>query len=93
MGDKIGGKGVVVEVDETKFGKSKYHRGHRVEGAWVVTGIERTEQRRSFCVQVDRRDAETLERVIGENAENFQLFIPIVGRGIQTLQRPATCDI
>jgi hypothetical protein len=32
----------IVEVDESKFGKRKYHRGHRVEGVWVIGGVERT---------------------------------------------------
>jgi hypothetical protein len=25
----------VVEIDESKFGKRKYHKGRRVEGQWV----------------------------------------------------------
>ena len=33
---KIGGQGIIVEMDETQSGKRKYHRGHRVEGVWVV---------------------------------------------------------
>ncbi len=33
--DKIRGKGQIVEIDESKFGKRKYHCGHHVEGSWV----------------------------------------------------------
>lgn len=25
----------VVEIDESKYGKRKYHKGHHVEGQWV----------------------------------------------------------
>ena len=28
----IGGDGIVVEIDESKFGKRKHHWGHRVDG-------------------------------------------------------------
>ena len=38
--DKIGGPGKQVQIDESKFGKRKYHRGHRVEGQWVFGRIE-----------------------------------------------------
>jgi hypothetical protein len=41
----IGGPGIIVEVDESKFGRRKYNRGHRVEGCWVFGGVERTEER------------------------------------------------
>ena len=39
---KLGGDVVIVEVDESKFGKRKYHRRHNVEGVWVVGMIEKT---------------------------------------------------
>ena len=37
--EPIGGPGSVVEI-ESKFGKMKYHRGHKVDGQWVFGGIE-----------------------------------------------------
>ncbi|CAM9741781.1 unnamed protein product, partial [Heterosigma akashiwo] len=35
----IGGPGMIVEIDEAKFGKRKYNRGHRVEGFWVIGAV------------------------------------------------------
>jgi transposase-like protein len=60
----IGGEGVIVEVDETKLGKRKYNRGHRVDGVWVVVGVERTDARRVFVIPVESRDSLTLQRVV-----------------------------
>lgn len=37
----VGGFGQVVKIDESKFGRRKYHRGHRVEGQWVFGGVQR----------------------------------------------------
>jgi hypothetical protein len=39
--DKIGGNNSVVEIDESKFGKRKYNRGHRAEGVWVRGMIDK----------------------------------------------------
>lgn len=63
----IGGPDIIVELDESKFGKRKYHRGHRVEGVWVLGGVERTRERRVFLVTVPDRSLETLEDVISKH--------------------------
>lgn len=61
---KIGGPNVIVQLDESKFGKRKYHRGHRVEGVWVFGGVEISEERKMFAVVVDKRDSVTLNELI-----------------------------
>jgi transposase-like protein len=65
--DLVGGQGIIVEVDESKFGKRKYHRGHRVEGAWVIGGVERTEKRKFFAQVVEKRDAATIISVLSRH--------------------------
>lgn len=55
----IGGPGVEVEIDESKFGKRKFHRGRVVEGHWVFGGTERTTGE-CFLVEVEHRDTATL---------------------------------
>ncbi|WUR04948.1 DDE-TNP-IS1595 domain-containing protein [Vairimorpha necatrix] len=61
---KIGGPGIIVEIDESKFGKVKYHKGHRVDGVWVFGMVERTTQRKIVMIPVDNRRADTLEEII-----------------------------
>jgi transposase-like protein len=62
--NKIGGKGIEVQLDESKFGKRKYNQGHHVEGAWIFGGVEVTKERKFFAVIVDKRDADTLNDLI-----------------------------
>ena len=61
--EKLGGPGKIVEIDESKFGKRKYHKGHHVEGQWVFGGYERGTGR-TFVVPVEDRSAETLLPII-----------------------------
>ena len=65
----IGGPGIEVEVDESKFGRVKYHRGHAVDGVWVLGGVERTEQRRVFLAFVPNRAASTLVEVLRQHVK------------------------
>ena len=80
------GPGIIVEVDETKLGKRKYNRGHRVEGVWVVVGVERTVERRVFIVQIEKRDAQTLTDVISRHVANGSIVYTDLWRGYATLE-------
>ena len=64
--EQIGGPGEIVEIDESKFGKRKYHRGKRVDGVWVFGGIDRR-TKRCFLQTVTNRSAETLIPIIIAN--------------------------
>ncbi|CAC5363308.1 unnamed protein product [Mytilus coruscus] len=61
-----GGDSVIVEIDESKFGKRKYHKGRQVEGQWVFGGIER-DSKKSFFATVENRTKETLLKLIKDN--------------------------
>ena len=72
--EKIGGEGKVVQIDESKVGKRKYHRGHRVEGQWVFGGIEE-DSRRCFLVAVEDRSEATLLPIIKDWIEPGTLIV------------------
>ena len=46
--DVIGGENIFVQIDECKLGKLKYYRGHTVQGAWVLGGVEDTAEFEKF---------------------------------------------
>jgi hypothetical protein len=60
---KIGGKNDIVEIDESKSCKRKYHKGHQVKGTWIVGGISR-KTKKVFMIPVKYRDTETLTNII-----------------------------
>jgi transposase-like protein len=64
---EIGGQDVIVELDESKFGKRKYNRGHQVDGVWVLGGVERTVERRVFLTPVPDRSAKTILEVLSKH--------------------------
>ena len=58
---KLGGEGVEVEIDESKFGKRKYNRGRIVEGPWVFGGVDKISGD-FFMVTVPKRDKDIIGR-------------------------------
>lgn len=72
---KIGGEGIVVELDESKFVKRKYQRGRRVVcKEWVFGGVERGTGR-CFMRIVEKRDARTLLRLIQDNVHKKSIIV------------------
>ena len=60
QGEPIGGDNVEVEIDETKIGKRKFHRGKRVEGQWVFGGCQKDDSDKMFLVPVPCRTKDVL---------------------------------
>ena len=84
---KIGGPGTVVEIDEAKFGKQKYHRGRLVEGTWVLGGVERHSTRCFMTVLPNnKRDAATLLPIISQYVEPGTTIITDCWRAYSGLQ-------
>ena len=77
----IGGEGIIVEIDESKFGKRKYHRGRIIDGVWVVGGIERTGEKRCFVKVVQDRTAGTLHDIISRHVEPGSIVHTDLWRG------------
>lgn len=82
----VGGENIIVEIDESKFGKRKHNRGHRVDGVWVVGGVERTEERRVFAETVSDRSAETLLDVIRRHVRPGSIIITDLWRGYSAIE-------
>jgi transposase-like protein len=63
------------------IGKRKYNRGHRVDGVWVVVGVERTEQGKIFVIPVEARNRETLNDVISTHVAEGSIVYTDCWRG------------
>lgn len=59
----IGGRGHIVQIDESKIGHQKYHKGRIITGQWVFGGIDTTTNE-CFIEPVESRNAEVLTEVI-----------------------------
>ena len=83
---QIGGENIIVEIDESKFGKRKFNRGHRVEGVWIIGGIERTSESKVFLKVVENRSAETLLEVIRSHVAKGSIIHTDLWRGYANLK-------
>ncbi|XP_073814310.1 uncharacterized protein [Musca autumnalis] len=83
---EIGGPGTIVEIDESKIGKRKYHRGHRVEGQCVFGGIERGSNK-CFIVPVEDRSKETLLPLIKRYIRPGTLIVSDCWKAYRTLNK------
>ena len=72
--EKIGGKDVIVEIDEAKFGKRKYNRGHGIRGQWIFGGRETENREKIFMVAVENRKAEILLPIIEKYVEKGSII-------------------
>lgn len=62
--EKIGGPGVIVEIDESLFYKPKNHVGRSLGQGWIFGGVERNNHANAFMVMVPDRTADTLLPII-----------------------------
>jgi transposase-like protein len=83
----IGGRNVIIQVDETKMGKRKYHRGHHVEGAWVIVGVELTNERKMFAEVVNDRSEATIVSVLSRHVAAESIIWTDCWRGYRNLSR------
>jgi hypothetical protein len=60
---QIGGERKHIQIDKSKVGKRKYHRGHLVEGQWVFGGIKK-DSHKSFVAAVDDQSKRILIALI-----------------------------
>ena len=84
--EKIGGPGKVVQIDESKVGKRKYHRGHRVDGQWIFGGVEE-ESRKCFLVPVEDRSEATLLPFIQKWIEPGTLIVSDCWKSYSNLEK------
>ena len=60
---QIGGQGMTVEIDESKFGKTKFNCGRYIEGQWIFGSICRP-TKASFLVPVGQGAKDSLLPIV-----------------------------
>ena len=47
-------------MDESKFGRRKFHKGRMIDGTWIFGGVEVQDRTKCFFIPVTNRTSETL---------------------------------
>lgn len=84
---KIGEEEDICEIDESKFGKRKYNRGHPVEGVWVLGMVTRGDKRKVKLFQVEKRDKDTLSTVIDREINKEAILFTDCWKGYNDLEK------
>lgn len=92
---KIGGRNCIVEIDETKIGKRKNNKGHKVEGAWVIGGIERSRlknklpyENKKLCMcPILKRDSESIEKIISKYVKKGTTVYTDLWKGYKNINK------
>ena len=69
---RIGGRNEIVEINESKIAKRKYNKGYKVEGVWVISGIQKSRlknkiknvNKRLFLLPIEERNIENISEII-----------------------------
>lgn len=83
---RIGGEGHVVEVDECKIGRRKYHRGRWTEGQWILGMIDMTGAFRIEIIPNNKRDRATLTSLIIKNVEPGTVLFTDCWKGYENIE-------
>ena len=80
--DKISGGRIEVKINEFKFEKRKYNRGHQIEGVLILRGIEITPQIKLFLRIMSDRRRETFQTIIKKYTKFGSIIVPFTGEFI-----------
>lgn len=91
---KIGGRNKIVEIDESKIAKRKYNKGHKVEGSWVIGGIERSklktkiknENKSLFLLPIEKRNVNDIDVIIKKYVKRGTTIYTDLWKGYNNLK-------
>ena len=69
----MGGNGNIIEIDESKFGRREYNKGHHVDGVWVFGGVKRN-TRKIFSMPVKNRNKNILEKLLRRQVNPYSII-------------------